>query len=93
MYKYEGKSNSSGFQDLSVRSMVQNVLRWLDPENNVSFVAEIIRNEIKTIPRSNNFSADLMYAVEVTGNQIEVWKLTVKGDKKKLMCIVTREKK
>ena len=93
IYRYEGKSNSSGFQDLTVRAMVQNVLGWLDPENNVSFVAEIIRNEIKTIPRSNNFSADLMYSVEVTDNQIEVWKLTVKGDKKKLMCIVTKLEK
>lgn len=93
MYKYERKSNSSGYQDLTVLARVSDVVGWTDPDNNVGFVAEIMRNEIKSIPRTNNFSADLMYTVEVADDKIEVWKLTVKGDKKKLMCTVTRERK
>ena len=93
MYKYERVSNSSGYQDLTVLARVSDVVGWTDPENNVGFVAEIMRNEIKSIPRTNNFSADLMYTVEVADDKIEVWKLTVKGDKKKLMCTVTRERK
>ena len=95
MYKYERKSNSSGYQDLTVLARVSDVVGWTDPDNNVGFVAEIIRNEIKSIPRTNNFSADLMYSVETVPqeNEIHVWKLTVKGDRKKLMCIVNRIKK
>lgn len=95
MYKYERVSNSSGLQDLTVLTRVQEVISWTDPENNVGFVAEIIRNEIKSIPRTNSFSADLMYSVETVPqeHEIHVWKLTEKGDRKKLMCIVNRIKK
>jgi hypothetical protein len=46
---------------------------------------------MKTVPKNNNFSADLMYkAFLINHNKVEVWKMTVESDKKKKVYTIVK---
>lgn len=54
------------------------------------FEQQFKKRIIAEIPRTNNFSADLMYRVTQRNlKSVEVWKMTVQGDFKSKMFTLT----
>ena len=70
--------------DLRVKSLLREM------QDSYAYDAESFKNHfkqlVKVLPKSNNFSADLMYEVTPRNQKsVEVWKMTTKGDFKEKM--------
>jgi hypothetical protein len=85
MYKWEiqehARMDTRQELDVAIKVKDEMTLCWCyDAESWIERFKELMR----TVPRNNNFSADLMYkAFLISPTVVEVWKMTVESDKKK----------
>jgi hypothetical protein len=89
MWKVTEHKRGSQILEFKVTSMVKEMAAYTYLTYAESFIYRFHEN-LKDIPKSNNFSADHMYrAKEVDTNSVEVWKMNVKGDfKYKMFTLV-----
>jgi len=85
MWKLTENKSPKGQQEIKIKSLLKEMADY-----SYATYAEQFENQfkalVKEIPRSNNFSADLMYKVTRRNNKsVEVWKMTVAGDFKHKM--------
>lgn len=80
MWRVTEHKRGSHFQELKVTSMVKEMAVYTYITYAESFIYRFHEN-LKLIPKSNNFSADQMYrAKEIDQNSVEIWKITAAGD-------------
>lgn len=81
-----------GQQEIKVKIMLQEMAEYTFAYDAESF-ERAFKDQIKEIPRTNNFSADLLFKITHRNNKsVEVWKMTIKGDfKEKLFTLNYQE--
>lgn len=80
MWKVTAHKRGDQKQEIEVSILVKELATSENLSYSGSFI-DRLKEDLKSIPKSNNFSAAVLYkAKEISFTQVEIWKLTVEGD-------------
>lgn len=85
MWKLIENKTPKGIQELKVKLMLIDIANYTYATYSEAFES-VFKQRIAEIPRTNNFSADLMFKCTTRNlKSVEIWKMTVAGDFKSKM--------
>jgi hypothetical protein len=80
MWTLKENRKLKGQQEVRVKLLLSEICDY-SYASNASEFENLFKLRIKEIPRTNNYSADLLYRVTPMNlTSVEVWKMTVQGD-------------
>lgn len=80
MWKVTAHKRGDQKQEIEVSILVKELATYEQLTYSESFIGRF-KEHLKNIPKSNNFSADVLYkAKEISLTEVEIWKLTLEGD-------------